>query len=125
MAASADALASLQLPWYEKVEGTLWNAATGTLTDAQKQALIDAQVQGVTAASDNSTGNVDTAAITAQATSDVTGVLKANNADPSQASVFNNVGLDSLFQKFGVVIAVAAVAALIYFVIEAVRIFRA
>lgn len=124
MSAGADALASLQLPWYEKVEGTLWNAATGTLTDAQKQALIDQQVQSVTAASDNSTGNVDTSAIQAQATSDVTGVLKANNADPSQASVFNNVGLDALFQKFGVVIAVAAVAAFFYFLLEALRLFR-
>lgn len=121
MSASADALSSLALPWYEKIEGTIWNAATGTLTSAQKQALIDEQTKQVIQASGDAP--VDAQAIQAQATDDVSAVLKANQADPSQASLFNNVGLDSLFQKFGWVIAVAAVAAFFYFLLEALRLF--
>lgn len=120
MSASADALSSLSLPWYEKIEGVVWNAATGTLTDAQKQALIEQQIQSVTQASG---GNADAASIQAQATADVTGALTVNQADPSQASLFNNAGLDNLFQKFGWVVAIAAVAAFFYFLLEALRLF--
>lgn len=110
-------MAAVSLPWYEQIEGAIWNAATGTLTAAQKQALVNQQIAGVTQASGS--GPVDTAGITAQANQDVTTVLTMNNADPSQASIFNNPGLDAIFQKVGWVIAIAAIAALVYFLVEA------
>ena len=115
-------MAAIALPWYERIEGTIWNAATGTLTQAQKDALVAQQVAGVTRASGS--GPVDTSAITAQAQHDVTSVLTSDNADPSQASVFNNPGLDSILQKAGWVIAIVAGAALVYFLVEAYYAFR-
>lgn len=115
--------AAASLPWYDEVEGFVWNAATGTLTQAQKDALIAQQVQGVTQASGPG-ATVDTSAIAAQAQKDVTNVLTLNKADPSQASLFNNPGLDSIFQKAGWVIAIVAGAALLYFIVEAYYAFR-
>lgn len=115
-------MAAIALPWYQQIEGSIWNAATGTLTQAQKDALVAQQVAGVTRASGS--GPVDSAAITAQAQSDVTAVLTADNADPSQASIFNNPGLDSILQKAGWVIAIVAGAALVYFLIEAYYAFQ-
>lgn len=115
-------MAGVALPWYEEIEGSIWNAATGTLTDAQKQALIDQQIAGVTRAS--GADPVDATAIATQAQQDVTAVLTMNNADPSQASIFNNPGLDAILQKAGWVIAIAAIAALVYFLVEAYRVFR-
>ena len=121
MSASADALSALSLPWYEKIEGSIWNAATGTLSDAQKKALIAQQVAMQTQASGDAP--VSTQALESQATADVSAVLTANHADPSQASLFNNPGLDNLFQKFGWIIAIATVAAFFYFLLEALRLF--
>lgn len=115
-------MAGVALPWYEEIEGSIWNAATGTLTDAQKQALIDQQIAGVTQASGS--GPVDSTAVATQAQQDVTAVLTMNNADPSQASIFNNAGLDAILQKAGWVIAIAAIAALVYFLVEAYHAFR-
>ena len=112
------AAANVGLPWYEAIEGDLWNAATGTLTEAQKNNLIAQQTAGVTAAGGNP------ATDSAQANADVTAVLTANNADPSQASIFNNAGLDALFQKAGWVIAILAVLALLYFGFQAYRAFK-
>ncbi len=113
--------ASASIPWYDQVEGFIWNAATGTLSPAQKSALVAQQVAGVTQASGSA---ADPAAIQSQAQNDVTSALTLNQADPSQASLFNNPGLDSLVQKAGWVIAIISVAALIYFVVEAYAAFR-
>lgn len=115
-------MAAIALPWYQEVEGVIWNAATGTLTQAQKQALIDQQIAGVTKASGGAA--IDSSSIATQAEKDVTTVLTSNNADPSQASVFNNPGLDAVLQKAGWAIAIIAGAALVYFLIEAYRAFR-
>jgi len=115
-------LATATLPWYQQIEGSIWNAATGTLTQAQKQALIDQQVAEVTKASGS--GPVDTTSIAAQAEHDVTAVLTGDNADPSQASIFNNPGLDAVLQKAGWAIAIIAGAALVYFLVEAYHAFR-
>lgn len=114
-------MAGVALPWYEQIEGAVWNAATGTLTEAQKQALIDQQIAGVTKAT---SGPVDTSGIAQQAQQDVTSVLTTNNADPSQASIFSSPGLDSILQKAGWVIAIAAVAALVYFLTQAYYAFQ-
>jgi len=108
-------MSTASLPLYAKVEGFFWNAATGTLTQAQKDALVAQQVASVTQAGG---GSGDPAQIAAQAQSDVTTVLTQDNADPSQASLFSP-GLDAILQKAGWVIAIVAVAALLYFAIQA------
>lgn len=113
--------ASASLPWYDEFGGFIWNAATGTLTQAQKDALIAQQAASVTAAAG---GSSDPTAIAAQASQDVTAALTLNNADPSQASLFNNPGLDSLFQKASWVVAVVAIAAFLYFALEARAAFK-
>ena len=113
-------MSTAALPLYQQVEGFFWNAATGTLTQAQKDALIAQEVAGVTRASG---GSGDPSQIAAQAESDVTATLILNKADPSQASIFSP-GLDAVVQKAGWVIAIVAVAALIYFAIEAYFAFR-
>lgn len=112
------ALSTLNLPWYEEIGGALWNASTGTLSDSQKAALEAQQTQNeITAGADPTTAAT-------QAASDVTAALKLNNADPSQASLFNNPGLSSLFSKLSTVIVIAAIAAIAYFAFEAYRIFH-
>lgn len=112
------AAANVGLPWYEAIEGDIWNAATGTLTQAQKNNLIAQQASGVAGAGGNP------ASASSQATADVTAVLTANNADPSQASIFNDPGLDSLFQKAGWVIAILAGLAFLYFGFQAYHAFK-
>lgn len=114
--------AAASVPWYDSVEGFIWNAATGTLSPGQKTSLETAQATEV---SNGSAGSVTYADALTQAQSDVSAILKINGADPSQASLFNNPGLDSLFQKAGWVVAIVAGAALIYFAIQAYRAFRA
>lgn len=113
--------AAASVPWYDSVEGFIWNAATGTLSPAQKSALIAQQTASVIQASGSS---ADPTSIAAQSQADVTAALTLNQADPSQASLFNNPGLDSVFQKAGWVVALISGAALIYFVIQAIRAFR-
>lgn len=113
--------ASASIPWYDSVEGFIWNAATGTLSQAQKDALIAQEAASVTQASGSA---ADPTAIATQAQNDVTSVLTLNKADPSQASLFNNPGLDSLLQKAGWVVLIVALAALVYFVVEAYAAFR-
>lgn len=115
-------MAATTLPWYDQIEGSIWNAATGTLTEAQKQALINQQIAEVTKASGS--GPVDSTSIAMQAEHDVTTSLTSNGADPSQASIFNNPGLDAVLQKAGWAIAIIAGAALVYFLIEAYYAFR-
>lgn len=90
---------------WQRVEGSLWNAATGTLTQAQKDALVQQEVQGRVMASG---GTLSAADVTDSANQDVTAVLMQDKADPSQASVFNNAGLDALFQKAGWVLGILA-----------------
>ena len=111
-----------QLSFFDEVEGFVWNAATGTLTQAQKSALENQQAQDVVKASGGSVSATDALA---QAHADVTAVLTQANADPSQASIFNNPGLDSLFGKIGWVIAAIGVFLVFYFSVLAYRAFRA
>ncbi len=67
----------------------LWNwkaldmNTSGVLTPDQKQQLIDQEVADLVKA------GMSRSAALAQATHDITGVLTANNADPSQLSVAN------------------------------------
>lgn len=56
------------------------NVLTQTLDQEQKDAIVQAEVQALTRA------GMDPTLALAQATSDVTTVLLANNADPSQAA---------------------------------------
>lgn len=88
----------------------LWNAATGTLSSDQKAALQQQETQGIIQAG----GDPSQAA--SQAASDVTTVLTQNNADPSQASIFNNPGLSNLFKY----VEYAAIAVAAYFVLKLV-----
>lgn len=57
---------------------TLKQELTGTLSQSQKNQIINSEVTGMV------TAGADPATALAQATSDVTKVLQANNADPSQ-----------------------------------------
>lgn len=112
------ATANTGLPWYESIEGDVWNAISGTLTTAQKNNLIAQQTASVTAA-----GGASSSAAS-QAQTDVTAVLTADNSDPSQASIFNDPGLDSLFQKAGWVVAIVALVLFVYFGWQAYRAFK-
>ncbi len=110
-----------QLPWSQRVEGFLWNAATGTLTDSQKQALITQQAAAV---SDASSGAISPTDALTQAQQDVTTVLTQDNADPTQASLFNNPGLNALFQKAGWVVVIVVSIFLIYYGMKLVKLSR-
>ena len=109
------------LPFWDRVEGFVHNALTGTLTDAQKQTLANQEAAALVQASG---GNLSASDAAAQAQSDVTAVLKINNADPSQASLFNNPGLASLFSKIGWLVAAVGIFLFFYFSLLAYRAFR-
>jgi len=116
--AGADVVAAASAPdsngisLWNNIAGFFHNAVYGTLTQAQKQDLIDAQAASVVRAG----GNV--AQATAQAQQDVTAVLTADNADPSQSNfLFNNPGLNNLMQYAGWILALVAA----YFAFQIVR----
>lgn len=66
------------IPGTSGIADVIHNATYGTLTDSQKQAIVQQEVAGLVRA------GVDPATAAAQANSDVTNVLTASNADPSQ-----------------------------------------
>lgn len=68
------------------------NIAYGTLTPAQKAAQVEAEAQAVYKAG---AGRLTISQARQIAQGDTTAVLTAMNADPSQASIFNQAALDS------------------------------
>lgn len=115
MSASQNALSSLDLSIWDRIEGLWDNAAYGTVSPAQKQALVMQTAQGIVKAS-GGTISLDDAVKQAQGV--VTPALVAEKADPSQASVFNNPGLDNLLSKIGWIIEIIVAIAIIWIGIE-------
>lgn len=115
MSASQSALSSLHLSIWDDITGLWDNAAYGTLSPAQKQALIAQEAANRVQASG---GSITLDDATKQATADVTGALTYNKADPSQASIFNNPGLDNLFAKIGWIVEIIVAVAIIWIGIE-------
>lgn len=111
MSSSDNALATLNLPFVDRVEGFVHNAIYGTLTQEQKTALEQQQADSVVKASGGSVSQQDAMA---QAQRDVTSVLTQAGADPSQSSFLGSPGLESLLSKVGWIIAILFFVAIAY-----------
>lgn len=110
------ALADLSLSFTDTIKGLWQNAYYGTLNDAQVDALATQEANNRVKAS---AGTISFDDAKATALGDVHTVLKQDNADPSQSKT------PSIIADFEWVLTIAAIGFLLYFILEAVRLFRA